>query len=340
MEIWDGYNKDRTLAGIDLIREEEFTSDSFPKGLYHLVADVIVLHTDGSFLVMQRDLKKEGHPGEWEIGAGGSVLKGETAYDGAVRELYEETGIVTDKLIPLDIITTLHNNGVGVHYYIYLCITDMDKDKVKLQEGETIDHKWLSSKEILCGDFIPQRRINIIQMLDDSKCIITERLLLRPLCADDLDTVHQYASDAEITRFMMNLPNDKIEESKGFIDEAIKEWNKSKPSYYEYAVVFDGYQIGGVCLYLTDDRKQGELGWILNPGYHGKGYAKEAASAVIHFAERLGLEAVFARCDIRNTPSEMLMRSLGMILESDDGTRCYEKKNETAGELKYSLVLI
>lgn len=340
MEIWDGYYKDRTLAGVDLIREEEFTSDSFPKGLYHLVADVIVRHIDGTFLVMQRALKKEGHPGEWEIGAGGSVLKGESAYDGAVRELYEETGVVADKLIPLDIITTLHSNGVGVHYYMYLCITDMHKDAVRLQEGETIDHRWLSSKEILCGDFIPQRRINVVQMLYDSKLIITERLLLRPLCIEDLETVHLYASDREITRYMMNLPNDTIEESQRFIEDAVNEWSKNTPEYYEFAVVLDGYQIGGVCLYLTEDRKQGELGWILNPEYHGKGYAKEAASAVIHFAERLGLEAVFARCDIRNTPSEMLMRSLGMILESDDGTRFYEKKNETAGELKYSLVLI
>ncbi len=339
MEIWDGYNQDRTLAGIDLIREEEFKNGGFPKGLYHLVADIIVRHTDGTFLVMQRDFNKEGHPGEWEIGAGGSVLKGETAYEGALRELREETGIVAQKLIPINVITTVHRNGVGVHYYTYLCITDMDKDAVILQEGETIDHRWLPLTEILNGSFVPQRSIDILSMITDSKLILTERLLLRPLCIDDLTTVHRYASDTEITRYMMNLPNSVPEESQKFIEDAAAEWNKESPDYYEFAILLEDKQIGGVCLYLTEDRKQGELGWILAPDFHGNGYASEAADAMITLARRLKLDSVFARCDSRNKASEALMQRLGMTLESSDGTRYYEKKNEYASELRYSLTL-
>ena len=139
---------------------------------------------------------------------------------------------------------------------------------------------------------------------------------------------------------MLNLPNETEEETLKFITDAVAEWNKEHPEYYEYSVTLDGIKIGGVCLYLTENRKQGELGWILNPAYHGKGYAFEAANAMIELAKALNLELVFARCDCRNKPSEALMKRLGMSIESADGTRFYDKRGETAGELKYSMKLL
>ena len=58
MEIWDGYLENGDLAGVDLIRGEEI-----PEGLFHMVCEVLVRHTDGTYLLMQRDLEKETHPG-------------------------------------------------------------------------------------------------------------------------------------------------------------------------------------------------------------------------------------------------------------------------------------
>ncbi len=336
MEIWDGYNADKTLAGRDIVRGE-----TPPFDLYHWVVDVIVQHTDGTYLVMQRDPLKPLGGGMWEIGAGGSVLKGELPYDGALRELEEETGVVADKLILLGEVTEARNpdSGYNSHYSVYFCLTDMDKNAVTLQDGETVDYRWISEKQLLDEKPIPRRSIELIDDLYNYRMILTDRLLLRPLCSGDIDTVHLYASNRAMTRYMMNLPNDTIEESERFIDNAVAEWNKSTPEFYEYAVVLDDLQIGGVCLYLSDDRKQGELGWILNPDHHGKGYAVEAAKAMIELARHLRLEAVFARCDSRNKASEKVMQRLGMVLEYDNGTRFYEKKNETAGELKYVLPL-
>lgn len=164
MELWDGYNADMTLAGVDIAREDELIG-KYPKGLYHLVADVIVRHTDGTFLVMQRDFNKVGSPGEWEIGAGGSVLKGETAYEGAVRELREETGVIADKLISLGNLSVMYDSGVGVHYFIYLCTTDMDKSAVKLQQGETIAFRWVATEEILNCTFCTNRKIDVIKRI-------------------------------------------------------------------------------------------------------------------------------------------------------------------------------
>ena len=53
MEIWDGYWEDGSLANIDLVRGEPI-----PNGIYHMVCEILVRHTDGDYLLLQRDSRK------------------------------------------------------------------------------------------------------------------------------------------------------------------------------------------------------------------------------------------------------------------------------------------
>ena len=153
MELWDGYRKDGTLAGIDLVRGEPV-----PEGLYHLVCEIIVEHQDGSILAMQRDLRKPNHPGAWETTAGGSALKGEDALTCAKRELWEETGIAVQNLTLLgrEISDPAHSI-----FYMYRAELAGEKPKVTLQPGETVDYRWISPEEFpafVARDMIPSQR--------------------------------------------------------------------------------------------------------------------------------------------------------------------------------------
>ncbi len=139
MEIWDGYLKDGTLAGVDLVRGEPI-----PEGLYHLVCEILVRHNDGDYLVMQRAFSKPNFGGYFEATAGGSALKGEDIITCAKRELLEETGIVADSLEEIG--TFLSHNTI---YFQFLCRTDCNKSSVSLQEGETVSYKWLTEKEFI-----------------------------------------------------------------------------------------------------------------------------------------------------------------------------------------------
>ena len=136
-ELWDAYLPDGRKAGKTIARGEPI-----PAGLFHIVSDVLVKHTDGDYLLMQRDYRKAGYPGLFEAGASGAILAGETPYEGAMRELIEETGIRADQLTFLfaasDLQCTL--------YFSYLCVTDCDKQNITLQEGETISFRWLSEE--------------------------------------------------------------------------------------------------------------------------------------------------------------------------------------------------
>ncbi len=167
--------------------------------------------------------------------------------------------------------------------------------------------------------------------------IKTERLLLRPLGLGDLNTAHGYAGDEENTRYMMRLPNATIAETAEFLTRVSEEWARALPMFYEFAIVTEGVHIGAISVYLDDKRETGELGWILDKKYQGRGFATEAALAVKDFArDVLRVKKLTAQCDGENAPSYRLMRRIGLKLESADGTRFYAKRNETARELTYS----
>ena len=140
MEQWDAYNKDlEKIEGLTLLR-----GGAIPEGVYHLVSDIIVRHTDGTYLIMQRDSRKH-FGGMWEATAGGSALKGETALACAIRELQEETGIQTDDLTEVGRVVSQANHSI---YVEYLCVTDWSKEKISLQEGETSAFKWVTREEL------------------------------------------------------------------------------------------------------------------------------------------------------------------------------------------------
>ena len=162
MEIWDGYWADGSLANKDLVRGEPI-----PNGLYHMVCEILVRHTDGDYLLMQRDFCKPNFGGYYEATAGGSALKGEDKITCAKRELLEETGITA---------TLLEEIGRYIShdtiYYQFLCITDCDKTTVSLQEGETVAYRWLTENEYIAfvnsANMIPIQKIRYADFLKKS----------------------------------------------------------------------------------------------------------------------------------------------------------------------------
>lgn len=151
VEIWDAYTRDGAPAGRELIRGRPI-----PEGLYHLVSEILVRHTDGDYLLMERDRGKP-YGGCFEATAGGSALRGEDALGCARRELREETGIVARTLEPIGRYTS-HDTI----YFQFLCVTDCDKNAVSLQEGETASFRWVSEdafKAFIHDGMIDRQRV-------------------------------------------------------------------------------------------------------------------------------------------------------------------------------------
>ena len=138
MELWDAYDRSGNKTGEHLMRGEPV-----PEGKYHLVCGILVEHADGTYLLMKRHPQKETWPNVYEASGGGSVLAGEEPEHAAWRELYEETGIRAETLVPL--YWECRKQSL---YYGYLCKTSCQKDSIVLQEGETVDYQWATAEEI------------------------------------------------------------------------------------------------------------------------------------------------------------------------------------------------
>nr|WP_297707788.1 GNAT family N-acetyltransferase [uncultured Butyrivibrio sp.] len=160
MELWDAYDGNFSkIDGMTLVRGNEI-----PDGVFHLVSEIIVRHSDGTYLLMQRDPGKH-LGGMWEATAGGSAFQGEDPHTCAIRELSEETGIKADKLTEVG--RVLHYLHKSI-YVCYLCETDIDKNSVVLQEGETSAYRWVTAEELRSmtrDELATQRMLNFIEEL-------------------------------------------------------------------------------------------------------------------------------------------------------------------------------
>ena len=168
--------------------------------------------------------------------------------------------------------------------------------------------------------------------------IQTSRLLLRPIGTKDLMTTYAYAADRENTKYMVFLPDDNIDQTEEFLEKCEQEWCKKEPCFYEFAVIADGKHIGGIGVYLHGTNDTAELGWILDRKYHGRGYATEAASAVIGFVEdRLCIRHFIAHCDSENRASQNVMSKLGFFCMGCADGRINKGSSESRKEMTFEL---
>ncbi len=145
MELWDLYDREGRRTGQTWERSPG-SYKQIPDGCYHMVVDILVRHTDGTYLLTLRDMSKDVYPGYWEASAGGSAIVGEEPLDAAKRELFEETGL---KAKSFELISHTFRDPSHSMFYSYLAFVDADKDSVILQEGETVDYKWVDERGLL-----------------------------------------------------------------------------------------------------------------------------------------------------------------------------------------------
>ncbi len=164
--------------------------------------------------------------------------------------------------------------------------------------------------------------------------IKTKRLTVRTIQIGDEQAIHEYAGDKSLT-MMCFLPNETFEETAAFVRENAEAWKSADQTNFEFVILLDGKIIGGCDCDLghSEDRSYATLGWIIHRNYRNRGYASEAASAILDFAfENLKISKVYAQCDINNHASFAVMRRIGMKCISDKGTRTYPRTGKTSGE--------
>ncbi len=149
MEKWDLYTKYREKTGKEHIRGEKL-----PEGFYHLVVHVWIRNHKGEYLISKRSAARPTFPLMWEC-VGGSVLKGESSMEGALREIKEEVGLDLDPKAARLLFTKIRGSDVRYGHKAFNDIMDVwlfeYGGALHLEAAttdEVADCRWMTGSEI------------------------------------------------------------------------------------------------------------------------------------------------------------------------------------------------
>lgn len=159
-------------------------------------------------------------------------------------------------------------------------------------------------------------------MSSSAPLIETSRLLLRGHRLADFEMIAALWSDAEMVRFIGGVPSSREASWSRFL-RYLGHWTALGFGYW---VIFDKATdrfVGeiGLADYQRDMVPSmdgmAEMGWVLNPEFHGKGYAHEAALAVLRWASQQLDRQLCCIIAPNNIPSLHLATKLGFVAQCD-----------------------
>jgi RimJ/RimL family protein N-acetyltransferase len=170
--------------------------------------------------------------------------------------------------------------------------------------------------------------------------IETGRLRLRSLVPEDLGALHATRSREDVVRWLYWGPRTEAE-VREWLHGQIARARDTPETGVVLAVdlIATGEMIGHVSLSVeVPAQRQGEIGFIFHPAHRGRGYATEAARAVLTFAfEAYDLHRVCGRLEARNAASARVLERLGMRREAHLVENEWVK-DEWQSELVYALL--
>jgi RimJ/RimL family protein N-acetyltransferase len=148
----------------------------------------------------------------------------------------------------------------------------------------------------------------------------TPRLSLRPFTPDDFDDLYEYQSRPDVTRFLYWDARDKARVREALVRQCDEITLSAEGDWLTFAVVWREARkvVGEVGLKLiSKENGQGEIGFVFNPDYHGRGLATEAAESMLTLGfDTIGWHRITGSCDARNQSSVRLMERIGMRQEA------------------------
>lgn len=147
----------------------------------------------------------------------------------------------------------------------------------------------------------------------------TARLRLEPFNESHYEGLRVMDNDPSVMRYINKGIVKTPEETWESIRRVKSRWENYGYSWWTIKEKASGAIVGAACLQHLANVEGAplEIGWRLMPEQNGKGYAKEAAKAIIDFAaEQTGATYLVAVADPENLPSQRVMQRLGMTYKA------------------------
>ncbi len=142
----------------------------------------------------------------------------------------------------------------------------------------------------------------------------TERLILRLHAPSDIPALMPLIGAREVAATTLRIPYPYTEsDAQDFMAGMQEELLNGSGLRLGIVVRESDTLCGGVGLRIEADHRRAELGYWIGVPYWGKGYATEAARAMVKYGfETLGLHRIFASHFVDNSASAKVLRKIGM----------------------------
>jgi ribosomal-protein-alanine N-acetyltransferase len=147
--------------------------------------------------------------------------------------------------------------------------------------------------------------------------IETERLVLRPLTAQDSEAIYRIFSNPEVTRHLELTPLEVVEEGRALIEYFDSMFDRRTGARWGIESKADGSLIGTCGFHSAELRHMlAELSYDLGREHWGQGLVPEAARALLrHGFVTMGLNRIQAHVLPDAAPSAKVLEKLGFQRE-------------------------
>jgi RimJ/RimL family protein N-acetyltransferase len=145
----------------------------------------------------------------------------------------------------------------------------------------------------------------------------TQRLVLRRLQAGDAPVVAELAGDRAVADTTRSIPHPyPLSAAEEWIGGYAERFGRGAAVDFAVTLADDGRLLGCTGLLLERSDARAELGYWIGRPYWNRGFAREAAAAIVAFAfGELGLNRVYAYCMRRNPASRRVLERVGLVHE-------------------------
>ncbi|AOZ90841.1 GNAT family N-acetyltransferase [Paenibacillus crassostreae] len=154
-------------------------------------------------------------------------------------------------------------------------------------------------------------------LFSESPVFETERLILRKLSMNDLDSYFEFASDPIVSVSTLWNRHETIEDTKDYLHKVMGKYESKEA--FRWGIIYkpNNQLIGRTGLISWDvTHSRAEIGYALASQYWNKGIISEATREVMRYGfEKLELNRIEGRCNYNNEGSARVMEKLGMKLE-------------------------
>jgi [ribosomal protein S5]-alanine N-acetyltransferase len=162
--------------------------------------------------------------------------------------------------------------------------------------------------------FRPDRSIMIFNTPEPMPQLHTAHLTLRPYNLTDIPTLVRLAGAREVAATTLRIPHPYTEQdAQQFLATCREDSASSSITRFAICLRDNPDLCGGVGLRLDDAHRHAELGYWLGVPFWGKGYATEAAQAMLDYGfDTLNLNRIYASLFPENLASRRVLRKIGM----------------------------